>query len=79
MGDSSTDSIPNDDVQLKLNEAYAHASCLGTNLPTQVEVDTADAARHVKVLADDDASCRAAHWVKVGIAAAIALRLLLSL
>jgi len=55
LGDSSTDSIPSDDVQLKLNEAYAHASCLGTNLPTQVEVDTADAARHVKVLADDDA------------------------
>ena len=55
LGDSSTDSIPNDDVQLKLNEAYAHASCLGTNLPNQVEVDTADAARHVKVLADDDA------------------------
>ncbi|MEC7151818.1 MAG: hypothetical protein VXW85_05130, partial [Candidatus Thermoplasmatota archaeon] len=55
LGDSSTDSIPNDDVQLKLNEAYAHASCLGTNLPNQVEVDTADAARRVKVLADDDA------------------------
>ncbi|MGB2363243.1 MAG: RCC1 domain-containing protein, partial [Candidatus Poseidoniaceae archaeon] len=55
LGDSSTDSIPNDDVQLKLNEAYAHDSCLGTNLPNQVEVDTADAARHVKVLADDDA------------------------
>ena len=55
LGDSSTDSIPNDDVQLKLNEAYAHASCLGTNLPNQVEVDTADAARRVKVLADDEA------------------------
>ncbi|DAC19080.1 MAG TPA: hypothetical protein HA276_00610, partial [Candidatus Poseidoniaceae archaeon] len=55
LGDSSTDSIPSDDVQLKLNEAYAHASCLGTNLPLHVEVDTADAARHVKVLADDDA------------------------
>ncbi|MGB0284821.1 MAG: putative Ig domain-containing protein, partial [Candidatus Poseidoniaceae archaeon] len=55
LGDSSTDALPNNDVQLKLNEAYAHDSCLGTSLPNQVEVDTADAARHVKVLADDDA------------------------
>ncbi len=55
LGDSSTDSIPNDDVQLLLNEPYAYSSCVNANLPNHIEVDTADAARRVKVLADDDA------------------------
>ena len=56
LGDSSTDSIPNDDVQILLNEPYAYSSCVDATLPNHIEVDTADAARHVKVLLDD-ASC----------------------
>ncbi len=56
LGDSSTDALPSNDVQLRLNEAYAHDNCHGTSMPDQVEVDTADAARRMKVLADDE-SC----------------------
>ncbi len=55
LGDSSSDMIPTDDVQLKLNDPYTYSDCLGAGMQAQIEVDTADAARHVKVLADDDA------------------------